>query len=78
MKMFSLGGVLERDLDVLLAAHLTASEQFRALVMRRAWGEALSHALHSCQVSVSTDAGETNLLLIVQLEGRSSSRLALM
>jgi hypothetical protein len=75
---FSLNGVQERDLDVLLAAHLTASEAFRALVLRHAWGEAPAHTVHSCQVSVSTDAGETDLLLVVRLDTDTGRRLALM
>ena len=45
--------VRERDLDVLLAAHLTASEAFRALLLRHALGEAPPHTLIRCQISVS-------------------------
>lgn len=76
-----LDGVRERDLDLLMAAHLTVSEAFRAFVLRRAWGQAVEHTFLSCRVSVVTDAGETDLLLLVQLggfEGGPGQRLALM
>ena len=67
--LFVLDRVRERDLDILLAAHLTASDAFRAFILYRACGEALPHALLSCRVSVTTDAGETDLLLLVRLDG---------
>ena len=75
--------VRERDLDILLAAHLTASEAFRAFVLCHACGEACPHALLSCRVSVATDTGETDLLLLVRLEEPAGGeagqrRLALM
>ncbi len=70
--------VYERDLDILLAAHLTASEAFRALVMQHALGEAVPHTVLGCQVSASTDAGETDLLLVVRLNTGKGDRLALM
>ena len=76
--IFSLYGMHERDLDVLLATHLTASETFRALLMRHALGEAPPHTVLSCQVSVSTDAGETDLLLVVRLDTENGRRIALM
>lgn len=70
--------VCERDLDVLLAAHLTASNAFRTLVMQHASGQALPHTVLSCQVSASTDAGETDLLLVVRLHTEEGRRLAFM
>jgi len=73
---FSLSGVSERDLDVLFATHLTASEGFRTLVIQRTFGNASPHILDSCRVSVSTDAGETDLLVVLRLE--TGIRLALM
>ncbi len=80
--LFLLDSVRERDLDVLLAAHLTASEAFRAFVLR-ACGEASPHTLLGCRVSVATDTGETDLLLLVRLDGpvggeAGQRRLALM
>ena len=69
--------VRERDLDVLLLAHLTTSEAFRALVMQHASGKKLPHTVLRCQVSVGTDAGETDLLLVVRLDP-GARRLALM
>lgn len=41
-----------------LAAHLTASEAFRALVLRSAWG-GRRRTRSFCRVSVTTEAGET-------------------
>lgn len=81
--LFVLDRVRERDLDILLAAHLTASEAFRAFVLCHACGEASPHALLSCRVSVATDAGETDLLLLVRLDEPAGGeagqrRLALM
>lgn len=81
--LFLLDRVRERDLDVFLAAHLTASEAFRTFVLRRACGEASPHTLLSCRVSVATDVGETDLLLLVRLGGsdggeKGQRRLALM
>lgn len=76
-----LSGVRERDLDLLLAAHLTASEAFRTFVLRSTWAGVPPHVFLGCQISVVTDAGETDLLLLVRLGGHgdgAGQRLALM
>ena len=73
----------ERDLDVLLAAQLFASEALRALFLHRVApgmpeSRALRHRLDNCRVSVSTDAGETDLLFVVRLEALGGRRRAIL
>jgi hypothetical protein len=67
--------VRERDLDVLMGA-LFASEALRAFILKSAIGWTKNHSLLRTRVSETADAGETDILLVVDLEG--SNRLAVM
>lgn len=68
--------VLERDLDLVLMGALFASEPFRAFMLRSAIGWSKRHSLVRTRVSEMVDAGESDVLLVVDLEG--ANRLALM
>lgn len=68
--------VLERDLDLVLVGALFASEPFRAFMLKSAIGWSKGHSLVRTCVSETTDAGESDVLLVVDLE--DADRLALM
>ncbi len=59
--------VLERDLDIALLSGLFASEPFRAFVIHRVVGWTAKHDFIGVRVSETTDAGETDVLLVVDL-----------
>ena len=68
--------VLERDLDLVLMGALFASEPFRAFMLKSAVGWTERHSLVRTCVSEMADAGESDVLLVVDLEG--ADRLAVM
>jgi len=61
--------VLERDLDIALLSGLFASERFRNFLVRRVIGWTEKHEFVRVRVSETTDAGETDVLLVVDLGG---------
>lgn len=71
-----LDNVRERDLDLILMSCLFVSESFRDFMLQRAIGWSGRHDLVSVRVSESGDAGETDILLVVDLGG--GGRRALM
>jgi len=66
--------IRERDLDLVLLAALFISEPFRAFVLKCATGWNKGHSLVQARVSETADAGETDLLLVVDLD--DADRLA--
>ncbi len=68
--------VLERDVDLIFLSALFVSESFRAFVLEAVIGWTKSHNLIRTRVSHTDDAGETDVLLVVDLE--DSDRLAVM
>ena len=68
--------ILERDLDLILVSALFSSERFRAFVIKSAIGWEKGHSLVQTCVSEVADAGETDVLLVVDLEG--ADRLGVM
>jgi hypothetical protein len=68
--------VRERDLDLVLVGALFASEPFRTFMLKSAIGWTKRHSLVRTCVSETTDAGESDVLLVVDLE--DADRLALM
>lgn len=68
--------VLERDVDLVLLSALFVSESFRAFVLEATIGWTKSHRLIRARVSETEDAGETDVLLVVDLE--DDRRLAVM
>jgi hypothetical protein len=68
--------VRERDLDLVLVGALFASEPFRAFMLKSAIGWTKRHSLVRTCVSETADAGESDVLLVVDLE--DADRLALM
>ena len=69
-----LDNVRERDLDLLVSAHLWASESFRHWLLRQILKRNTQHKLRTCQVSQTTDAGETDILLqVVEQNGSAIS-----
>jgi hypothetical protein len=70
--------VLERDLDLVLMGALFTSDPFRAFMLKSAIGWTKRHSLVRTCVSEMADAGagESDVLLVVDLEG--ANRLALM
>lgn len=68
--------VLERDLDLALMSALFVSAAFRAFVLQSAIGWVGGHSFVGVRVSETATAGETDLLLIVDLDG--PDRLAVM
>jgi hypothetical protein len=71
-----LNHILERDLDLVLMGALFASEPFRAFILKNAKGWTKGHTLVRTCVSEMADAGETDILLVVDLE--DATRLAVM
>jgi hypothetical protein len=68
--------IVERDVDLVLLSALFVSEPFRAFVLEAVIGWTKSHRLIRTRVSETGDAGETDVLLVVDLE--DSERLAVM
>ncbi len=68
--------VSERDVDLMIVFLLFSSESFRSNFLKRVIGFNGSHTLIRTTVSEYTDAGETDVLLIVDLDG--GHRLAVM
>jgi hypothetical protein len=68
--------VYERDLDPVLLSGLYCSDPFRNFVPRSVSNWTGSHRLVRARVSEMTDAGETDVLMVVDLEG--ADRLAIM
>jgi hypothetical protein len=68
--------VRERDLDLVLVGALFASEPFRAFMLKSTIGWTKRHSLVRTWVSETADAGESDVLLVVDLE--DADRLALM
>ncbi len=71
-----LNNVIERDLDLVLMGALFASEAFRAFMLNSAMGWTKKHSLVRTCVSETADAGESDVLLVVDLE--DSDRSAVM
>jgi hypothetical protein len=61
--------VFERDLDLALLSGLYSSEHFRAFMLWSAANWNGGHRLIRARVSEMTDAGETDILMVVDLEG---------
>jgi hypothetical protein len=68
--------IIERDLDLVIVGALFTSAPFRAFMLQSAIGWTKGHNLVRTCVSEVADAGETDVLLVVDLEG--AKRLALM
>ncbi len=74
--MLELGGIRERDLDIALAAALHGVTAVRDRLFVPAGIVADGHVLEEIRVSAFSDAGETDVLMIVRLP--SGARCALM
>ncbi|BBK33292.1 hypothetical protein EDC65_4083 [Stella humosa] len=72
----ALNPVLERDLDVVLAAALHCSTALRNWLIKTVGREPGGHSLEKIAVSAATELGETDVLVIVALG--SGEQLALM
>jgi hypothetical protein len=68
--------VVERDVDLILLSALFVSEAFRAFVLEAVMGWTKSHHLIRARVSETGDAGETDVLLLVDLD--DGDRIAVM
>ena len=68
-----LNNVIERDLDLVLMGALFASEAFRAFMLNSAMGWTKKHSLVRTCVSETADAGESDVLLVVDLEDSDRS-----
>ena len=68
--------VAERDVDLILLSALFVSETFRAFVLKEVMGWTKTHHLIRTRVSEVGDAGETDVLLVVDLG--DGDRLGLM
>jgi ADP-ribosylglycohydrolase len=71
-----LDNVRERDLDVFLAAHLSASLSFRSRFIHRVLGLDAEYRLVACRVSQATEAGETDVLL--EVAGQDGAVMAIL
>ncbi len=71
-----IGGLVERDLDIALAAALRTSHAFRRLILKHIGAPDTEHELVGVHVSHWTPLGETDVLLVIRQT--TGSRLAVM